>query len=292
MTSTSIISIFLILFVCAFWGFGNALTGIALQTMPTMFCLGMRSAIAAFLYLAFFRHRIAKNIKKSDILPCLLIAAVSTTVFLTAMLSLKYCEATTASFLISIAAVFSPPLAFFVLGTKIDKKVLLPIVVIIVGLYFLCGGNGEFGFGFGEIIGIVCSLSTALLMVLSEKYLKGIDELVVCVFQSGFGAVSCLALSLIFEDFTLIPTLPASNWYFVIYLGVFASFAAFLFQNIALKHLPSVYVSILYSTESLFSALFAFILLHEYLSLSEMFGAMLVLVGTVAASLIKTKSRK
>ncbi len=292
MTKTSLISVVLILLVCAFWGMGNVLANITLQTMPTVLCLGIRSAIAAFLFFAFFRRRIAKSFKKSDIMPCLLIGAVSTAVFLTAMLSLKYCEATTASFLISIATVFSPIFAFFILGTKTNLKITLPIIAIIIGLYFLCGGSIGLNFGFGEFMGIACSACNALLMVLSEKNLKGIDETVVCTFQSCFGAVVCLILGFIFEDAAVLLSLPPSNWYSVIFLGVFASFAAFLFQNIALKHLASVYVSVLFSTESLFSALFAFLILNERLSGIEAVGAALVLVGIIAASLIKSKSRE
>ena len=285
MNKIAVFSASLILLECLLWGIGNVIVNITLQTMPTILCLGLRSAIAAFLFLCFFRKRIKAVLKKEHILPCSLIGTVSTASFLTAMLSLKYCEATTASFLISLSVIFAPFFSFFILGKRIDARIVVPIVIIVIGLYYLCGGNVEFKFGFGEIIGVVCSACYALVLVLSQKHLKGIDPAVISVFQTGVGAVSCLTLSLIFEDASAVFRLTVSNWYAVIFLGVFATFAAFLFQNYALKNLSSTFVSILFCTESVFSAIFAFLIINERLSAPEIFGSVLVLAGIVAASL-------
>lgn len=289
MKKTTILSSFLILLECIFWGIGNVLVNITLQTMPTILCLGVRSAIASLFFIAVFGKHIFKSIKKEHILPCLLIAAVSTAAFLSAMLSLKYSTATTASFLISLSVVFAPFFSFFIMRKRINLKIVFPIAVIIIGLYYLCGGKVEFTFGFGEFIGIACSAFYALLLTLSEKYLVGIEGTIISLFQTGFGAVSCLILGFFLEDPAVLLRMPASNWLSVIFLAIFATFAAFLFQNFALRYLSSTYVSILFCTESVFSAIFAFIIIGERLTMYETLGAIIVLTGIVVASLIGEK---
>ncbi|MBE6689108.1 MAG: DMT family transporter [Ruminococcaceae bacterium] len=292
MNKLAALSAFLVLMECLFWGLGNVLINVTLQTMPTILCLGIRSAIATFLFFCVFRTRIKQTVKKSHILPCIAIGAVSTASFLTAMLALKYSTATTAGFLISLSVVFTPFFAFFILRTKIDVIILIPIAVIIIGLYYLCGGNIDFTFGFGETIGVICSAFYGLLLTLSKKYLEGIDTTVVSVFQTGFAAVSCLILGFLLEDYTLLMNLPVFNWLSVIFLAVFASFAAFLFQNFALKNLSSVYVSMLFCTESVFSALFAFIIIGERLTIAEAIGAFTVLLGIITASVMSERKKE
>lgn len=286
MNKPAVFSTLLVLTECLFFGIGNVLVNIVLQTMPIILCLALRLSISCFLFLCFFRIRIKTTLNKKHILPCIIIAAVSTAAFLTSMLSLKYCSATTASFLISLSVAFAPLFAFLILRTKIDIKIIFPILIITIGLYYLCGGNVEFKFGFGEVMGLTCSACYALLIALSEKHLMGIDATVISFFQSAFGAVSCLILSFLLEDVTIIFRLTAINWYSVIFLSVFSTFTAFLCQNYALKNLSSTYVSILFCLESVSSAVFAFIIIGERLTLSEAAGTIFVLIGIVAASVI------
>ena len=253
--------------------------------MPTLFCYGIRSLIAFLLYAVFFGKRILKNIKKEHIVPCLTIAGAMTFSMLSANISLKYADPSTAGFLLSIAVIFSPFFSFIFLKRKPAGRIFFPILLTVAGLYFLCGGGLKFTMGFGEIMGILCSATYAMVMVLSEKHLNVIDVVIVSAFQTGVGAVISLLLGVITDDITLLAELPASNWYTVVFLAVFCTFAAFYFQNFALSHLSSTFASILFSTESVFTAVCAYFILDDTMNRFEFIGSALVLIGVVTASL-------
>ncbi len=286
MKKLAVFSTVLVLLECMFWGAGNILINIILKTMPTFLCLAVRSLIAAFLFLSFFRQRIIQSFKIEQLIPCLLISSVSFGAAVCSMLALKYAPPATAGFLISLSLVFAPFFAYLITGSKINSKMLIPICIITVGLYFMCGGNVEFKLGFGEITGILCSVCYALLIVLSQKYLAGINAMTICFFQTAFTGILCLAISLLFEDYNIIFNMQKYNWYRIIFISVFSTFAALSFQNFALRYLSSTYVSVLFCTESIFSLFFAFIILGERLLLGESIGAILLLAGVISASFL------
>ena len=206
-------------------------------------------------------------------------------------LSLKHAEASTAGFLISIAVIFSPFFSFLFLRKKTSKLVIIPIILTVVGMYFLCGGGSmKFTMGFGEIMGVVCSAVYSMTMVLSEKYLKVIDVSIMSVFQTGIGALICFVISYFTSDISILFTMSASNWYTILYLGIFCSFAAFYFQNFALRHISSNLASILFTTESIFTASFAFLILGDKMTFLEIVGSVLILSGVTGGSLINGKS--
>lgn len=291
MTFSAVISIILIFAECVMFGIGNVYMNVALQTMPATLCYATRSIIAFMCYLIFFGKRIVKTMKKEYVIPCSLISSAMTCAMILGSLSLKHAEASTAGFLISIAVIFSPFFSFLLLRKRTSGMVFIPILLTVVGMYFLCGGGSmKFTMGFGEIMGVLCSAVYSMTMVLSEKYLKVIDVSVMSVFQTGIGAVICFALSFFTSDLPTLLTMPASNWYTILYLGIFCSFAAFYFQNFALRHISSNLASILFTTESIFTASFAFFILGDKMTAFEIFGSVLILTGVIGGSIINGKS--
>jgi len=286
MTFLAVISIILIFAECIMFGIGNVYMNVALQSMPATLCYATRSLIAFVCYLIFFGKHIFKSIKKEHILPCTLISCCMTGAMISGSFSLKYAEPSTAGFLISIAVIFSPFFSFWLLRKKTSKIVIIPIVLTVAGMYFLCGGGLEFTMGFGEIMGVLCSVIYSMTMVLSEKYVKYIDVSILSFFQTGIGALICFVISFFTSDIPILFTMSPSNWYTILYLGVFCSFAAFYFQNFALRHISSNLASILFTTESIFTASFAFIILGDDMTLFEILGSVLILAGVTGGSLI------
>ncbi|MBQ9922054.1 MAG: DMT family transporter [Clostridia bacterium] len=290
MTFSAVISIILIFAECIMFGIGNVYMNVALQSMPATLCYATRSLIAFVCYLIFFGKHIFKSIKKEHILPCTLISCCMTGAMISGSFSLKYAEPSTAGFLISIAVIFSPFFSFLLLRKKTSKMVIIPIVLTVAGMYFLCGGGLEFTMGFGEIMGVLCSVIYSMTMVLSEKYVKYIDVSILSFFQTGIGALICFVISFFTSDIPILFTMSPSNWYTILYLGVFCSFAAFYFQNFALRHISSNLASILFTTESIFTASFAFIILGDDMTLFEILGSVLILAGVTGGSLINKKT--
>ena len=287
--SVAVFSSMLILAECILYGIGNIYLNIVLQTMPALFCYGIRSLLAFLLFLIFFGKRIFKKIKKSHIFPCLAISCTMTLSMLLGNFSLKYANPSIAGFLLSISVIFSPFFSFLILRKRNCKTIIFPIFLTVTGIYFLCGGGLDFRMGIGEISGILCSATYAMVMVLSEKYLGDIDIFTISLFQTGVGAAISLILGSFISDIRLLSGLPASDWYILIFLAVFCTFAAFYFQNFALSHITSNFASILFCTESVFTAMFGYVILGDRLNRFEICGSILILAGVIIASLRREK---
>ncbi|MDL2298948.1 DMT family transporter [Synergistaceae bacterium OttesenSCG-928-D05] len=276
----------LILLECVFWGVGNPVVKVTLGDITPFYCLTIRFFIAFSIYMLFFGKSFLQKFKREHIMPGAFVALFTALSYGSSNFAIKYTSSTTAGFLIALAVLFTPFLERTILGTKINKFFFIPIGIVLVGLYYFCGASGLFVFGKGEVIAVASSVFTAFMIVVSAKYLRGIDPVVISVLQTLFIAIYCLPLALILEDYPGITTISATAWKGILYLAVFSSCGAYLLQNIALSKLPSSYVSVLFCSEPIFTGAAAYFMLGETLSARGFFGAGLIMLSIVTASLI------
>lgn len=283
---TTIIYGSLLLLECLFWGVGNPVMKIGLDVIPPLFCLAVRYLLAFLLFLPFFAKRVINNMTRKQLVPYLIISAFTAASFITCAFALIYTTATTTGFLMSTAVIFTPFFSYFVLKQKIDKKHALPIVIVTVGLYLLCSGNGGFTFGLGEVFALLCAIAGACMLVFSSKYLQDNDPFTVTVMQTGFTGLFCIIFALIFEDIPSLGSVPLLGWGVIIYLAVGCTCIAYLLQNISLRKVPATYVAMAFCSEPIFTAIASYFLLGEVLSLKGLAGAALIMVSIIMASLM------
>lgn len=276
----------LLLLQCLFWGIGNPVLKIGLAVMPPLFCLSLRYILAFLIFMLFFAKRVWSNMKAGDMVPYLVISAFTAASFITSAFALIYTTATNTGFLMSTVVIFTPFFSFWILKTKIDKKHILPIIIVTAGLYLLCSGGGVFAFGPGEVFALLCAISGALMLVFSSKYLQDMDPLTVSVMQTGFTGLFCVIFALIFEDIPSLAGIPPSGLGIILYLAVGCTCVAYLFQNISLRKVPATYVSLIFCSEPIFTAIASYFLLGELLSLNGFIGAALIMAGIIMASLL------
>jgi drug/metabolite transporter (DMT)-like permease len=276
----------LLLLQCLFWGVGNPVMKIGLDVMPPLFCLSVRYILAFLIFMLFLGRRVRANVKSGHLVPYLVISAFTAASFITGAFALIYTTATITGFLMSTIVIFTPFFSFWILKTKIDKKHILPIGIVTAGLYLLCGGGGGFVFGSGEILALLCSISGALMLVFSSKYLQDMDPLTVTVMQTGFTGLFCVVSALIFEGIPNLAGIPPMGWGVIVYLAVGCTCIAYLFQNISLRKMPATYVSLILCSEPIFTAAASYFLLGELLSAGGFLGAALIMAGIILASLL------
>jgi len=276
----------LLLLECLLWGIGNPVMKIGLDVIPPLFCLSVRYILAFLIFMLFLGKRVFANMRASHLLPCLIIAAFTAASFITCAFALIYTTATVTGFLMSTVVIFTPFFSYWILKTKLDKKHVLPIVIVTVGLYLLCGGGGGFALGLGEVFALLCAASGALMLVYSSKYLRDMDPLTVTVMQTGFTGLFCALFSLIFEEIPDLAGIPPMGWGVILYLAVGCTCIAYLFQNISLRKVPATYVSLIFCSEPIFTAIASYFLLDELLNVSGFIGAALIMAGIIYAALL------
>ena len=190
----------------------------------------------------------------------------------------------------ALSVVFTPILAILVHKTQPEKKIAGAVLLVLIGLYLICGISGENAFGVGELMALISSFCLAVTLTFSAKLVSTIEPVVLSTVQSGVTALISLSFSVMLEDFQSFYHVSASGWLSILYLAAGCTFIAYLLQNIALKHISPVFASIAFCTEPVFTALSAYLMLGEQLSAFGYLGSVFILMGMVVSSLPKRVS--
>lgn len=274
---------------CALWGLGNVITKIALESITPFFCLAIKFLIAFIIFAVMFRSSAFSGMTKSQLKSCIIIGAFTAFFFIFGTLGLFMTTATAAGFFMSVAVLFTPFLSFFILRKKIDKKIYPIILIVVVGAYFLCINSGEFTFGAGEILALLCSLTLALQLIFTSKHVENLGVKMLSTMQCGVAAVICFVFAFALESPAALADVTPVGWGGVIYLAIGCTVISYLLQNAALEKITPVFASVAFCTEPVFTAICAYFMLGEVLSVSGIVGCVLIMVGLIIASLLSEK---
>lgn len=276
----------LILLECVFWGLGNPVIKIAGAAMPPFTSIALRFGLGLLLYLVCFGRRVWRSLQGIRWAPTLLVCVFTALAFTLGSFALMLTDAVIAGFLMGIAVLFTPFLEPLLLRTRFKWRILPVILVVCVGMYLLCGG-GAFTFGLGELLAVLCSLCFAIMLTLSEKYVRGMNTIALSTLQCATAFALSLACALAFEGVYDMRQMTLQGGLAVLYLGVFSTFAAYLLQNKAMRHISATFASLAFCTEPIFTVVFSYLLLGEALTRTGLAGAGIVLIGVMYASVMK-----
>lgn len=277
----------LLLLECLFWGIGNPAVKIVLRDISPFYCLSIRFIMAFLIFMALFGKRFAREMRRSYLFPGIVVSFFTALSFATSNIALMYTSSTIVGFLIALAVIFTPLLARILLGSRVNPFLILPITTVVLGMYYLCGAGGAFSFGAGEFYALLSSVAGAFMLVVSSRYLTGdMNPFVISVLQTGLIGIYCLPLALFFEDAPNLSAITFSAWLWIFYLAAACSCVAYIIQNSALRKVPSTQVALIFCSEPLFTAGASYFMLGETLNGAGVFGAALITLSIVAASLI------
>ena len=269
------------------YGFGDPISKAAYETVPLYSLLSARYLIA-FLFLALLFHkRILRGLKacsvKNWLLPSLCIAGG----YITTNVAIVLTTATATAFLRSLSTVMTPLLALVVFRRKFSPKHIPILLLVVVGLYLLCGRGGLTGFGLGEVFGLLSALLLAGSLVFGEKALNNVDPVTLTTVQAGMSALLTLVFTFLFEGGVHLETAGGAEWVIIVYLAILCTVAGYFLQNAALGHISSRTVALLQCTGPVMTALFSRVILGETLSPAGMLGAAILLACVAAETLMK-----
>lgn len=275
-----------ILLQSVFYGFGNPLTKVAYESITPFWLLTFRFLIALGIFLIFFGKRIVsqlKTVKLSQYLPASLCMALA---YITCNLALNWTSATNVGFLMSLPVIFAPLLAVVILHQEYNFRYLPLQIIVIIGLYLLCGNGGGFTLNLGDICALITAIALSGALVFGKKSLESIDAVAISAAQAGVTALLSLICALVFDDFDVVAHIAPVTWAVVVYLALTCTCIAYVLQNSALVHLSSGTVSMLQCTQPILTAACSFIILGETLSFLGMLGGFIIIGSIMAANLM------
>ena len=201
-------------------------------------------------------------------------------------LGLVVMEAVTFSVVLNLTVVAVAILGIFFLKEIPQKHQWMGLLVFFAGLlvYFL-PQEPSFALSLGLLFGLAVVLANAgaTLYGRSINRQNDLSPLSVTVISMGIGSLLLLAVALIVEG---VPVIPMQVWPNILILSLLNTALAFTLWNKAMQTLGAMEISMINNTMLVQIALLAWIFLNEQITLVEIGGMALVLLG---AGLVQIK---
>jgi len=180
----------------------------------------------------------------------------------------------------------------FIKRKKLNIYIFISVIGCILGMYLLCLTKGFSNIYLGDILVFLCAVAFAVYILVVDKFSYFDSAKLSCV-QFFVSAIISGICMFIFESPNITNILNA--WVPIVYAGIFSSGIAYTLQMVGQKYAEPTIASIVMSLESVFAALFGFVILNEYLSTVELIGCIIVFASVILAQIpefIKNKNEK
>ncbi|MBW2311658.1 MAG: DMT family transporter [Deltaproteobacteria bacterium] len=273
-----------------FWGISFVATKIALESIPTFTLILARFALAGCVFLILMVLRGFPRLTRKDHGKVILIALCEPGLYFTfETIGLQYTTAPMASLIIATIPVAVFILATLFLGERTRLVGIVGMVASLAGIAILITADPHFTWSvsgnlLGDLLIFGAVLSAAFYMVCARSLGKNRSAMEFTGLQTIYGALLFVP-AFLWE-------LPEVRWAemtmrsvaAVGFLTLFATIGAFLCYNHALTRLPATRAAIFINGIPVVTALSAWVLLGEWLTVVQMSGGAMVLAGVFLAN--------
>ena len=196
---------------------------------------------------------------------------------------LKFTMPSKSAFITSLYVVFTPAFSALLFKKKINKYLIVALVLSLIGLVFLSQIDirSLSTVNIGDILTFFCSISFAFQIILTEVLVRDMPSLLVTSFQIFVALILTLPFAISNGSLTL--TLPVLL--LAMFLGVFASFLATQAESFSLRHVNSTEASLIFVLEPVFAYLFCFVFSKEVLNFKSVIGALFVVLAMILVAI-------
>jgi len=197
--------------------------------------------------------------------------------------ALQYTNIANAAFFTVFYVPLVPILLFFIYSKRVHWSIWPSMGLCIFGVYLLSDfSNSEIMLG--DALVILCSVFWALHIIFAGKFMEIFNiPMFYAALQALFVAILSLLFSYLFEEINLSNIFLESSS--IIYAGVLSGGIAFTLQMFAQKNIEEAPAAIIYSLEGVFAAIAGWIILNQFLNLSNIMGCFLILIAVIFSQL-------
>lgn len=193
-----------------------------------------------------------------------------------------------AGFITALYVVLVPVLGIF-LGRRTNARTWIGACLAVAGLYLL-SNVGSLAVSAGELQLLACALLYALQIMAVDHFAPQCDGVALSLCQFLVGGLLPLPFALIFEHPQFSQLWDGRLALF--YTGVFSCGIAYTLQILGQKRTPPALASLIMSLESVFSAVFGALLLHETMTGREIAGSALMLSAVILSQMPERRMKK
>lgn len=279
----------LLLITTFFWGVTFTIVKDAVSRVDVFVFLSQRFLIAAAIMLPFGLVKAKKVntplLKHGTILGVLLFASYA---FQT--VALKYTSASNVGFLTGLNVLFVPIFGALLFRLPVGRSILFGVGLATPGLFLLCG-NGTLAFNHGDLLATICGACVALHLLFTSQFARHAESDVYLLTTLQLSTVGLLSLGTAMangqEVFVWHPEL---LWTLVVCVLI-ATIFAFLVQTSMQRFISPAHTALIFCTEPVFAAAYAYYAAGERLGIYGFLGAVLIFAGMVVSEVMPDEAR-
>ena len=254
------------------------------------FLVGFLSLLPFFLFFEFTKiKKIKVNVKKvfSYLILLGFILGVGQAL---QQISLLYTDVANTGVFTVMYVLIVPFISYFILSKKIHWSIWPSVIFCVIG-GLLLSELKNVSVRYGDSLGILSAFCWALHIIYISKTIKFFN------FPITIAMSQCLVAFL----FTILPMIifesPSfdniyKDSYEILYVGILSSGLAFLLQTYTLQNLTPAPAAIIFSLEGVFAAIFAWLILDQFLNEIKILGIFLILFAVIFSQIIPIYDKK
>ncbi len=283
----------LLLTAGAIWGMGFVAQSTAMAALGPMLFVALRFAVATVAMLPFAlveARRAPRPLTGGERRAFLVIGLLLTGGMLVQQIGMLTTTVTNAGFLTGLYVVFVPFVAVALFRERPHPAIWPGAALALAGIFLLSGG--EIGaLAPGDWLNILCAVFWAFQVFLVGRYAAGTGRPVtLAVAQFAVCCVIAGALAALFEPFPLDGIRAALPE--ILFAGIVSGGIAFTLQIIGQRWTSAPQAAIFLSTEAVFAAVFAALILGERLPATGFVGCVLILAAILVVELVPQMRRR
>ncbi|MFJ7408169.1 MULTISPECIES: DMT family transporter [unclassified Lysinibacillus] len=261
------------------WGSGFVITAIALEYLTAYQVMAGRFLLASIILTVIFGYKL-KKATKSVVWKGVLLGTILYIAFALQTVGLQYTTPSKNAFLTAVNVIVVPLIAYAVYKRRIDGYEIIGSIIAIVGIGCL-SLQGSLTMNIGDALSLACAVAFAFDIFCTNLFVQKEDAIALTIIQ--FITASVIGILVVVSQGDIPASLEKEAIYSLIYLGIFSTTIAYLFQNVANQYTSATKAAIILSTESFFGMVLSVIFLHEVLTSRMVIGAVLILLAILIA---------
>ena len=276
----------LLLTTTFFWGVTFTVVKQAIESVDVFVFLAQRFLLASALILPIGLYK-GRQFNTAVLLKGMIMGVLLFGAYAFQTLALVYTSASNTGFLTGLNVVMVPLLAALVLKQRISYTVKIAVLLSVAGLLLLCG-NGSWVLNRGDLLAAMCAVCVSLHLICTGEFVQRSDFYWLTVVQLGVVALLSCAGALVRGKAVLV-------WYPhlivpLLICSIIATVFAFLVQTSMQRYISHTNTALIFCTEPVFAALYAWLVLDERLGSYGYAGALLILGGMMISILPDKRS--